>query len=497
MGEKRRRVHLTNSMVDGLKPTGKWVSLADDEVIGLQLRMSPTGAKIYQARGQMRDGGRKTVTLGSASVLTVSQARDAARDQLSDMKVRGEDPIEAKRRAKAEALTIREFLDGDYWRDVLSAKKAGANTKQRITSSFSNFLDRRLSDPTLCNAITSWRSRRLKEGVTKSTLNKDTNALRALFNEAVRRGILDRNPLHAMKQYPKAERSIVRFLSPEEEARLREALAKRDRAGREGRISYNNWADQRNYPRKPEIPEDGFLDHLTPMVLVAMNTGLRRGELFGLRWADVDFRHAVLTVHGDTSKTGRRRDIPLNDEALDVLRRWKAQTEGTGLVFPSRDGKTFDTIKKSWAGILKDANIENFRFHDLRHHFASRLVQAGASLAVVRDLMGHSDFKLTLVYAHLAPGAKAEAVALLTRPPVANALPFAKPDNAAKDGGAEALSVRHVAPQEPRASSTGIQAPSSFSKRTRVRSTFGGCCVEDLDTHCHDWNSRQDAPGAT
>lgn len=422
MDGKRKRLHFTNGLIDKIKPTGKWESFSDDEVIGLQLRVAPTGAKMFQARGHLPNGQRKTISLGSRSVLTVEQARDAARDKLSAMKVRGEDPIEIKRQAKRDEMTIKDFLEGDYWDEILSHKKAGANTKQRIASSFESLLARRLNDKTLGNAVVTWRSKRKNTGVTESTLNKDTNALRALFNEAVRRGLIEENPLRSMKQFKDTGKRIVRFLNPDEETRLRNALAARDTKGREGRTSYNVWADKRKYPRKPAIPEDGFADHLTPMILLSMNTGLRRGEVFGLAWSDVDFTHGVLTVRPETSKDDSERHVPLNDEALDVLRRWGSQFGTDGLVFPGKDGK-LDNIKKAWQGLLGDAKIQDFRWHDLRHHFASKLVQSGVSLEIIKDLLGHSDFKLTMRYSHLGPSAMSEAVRKL-RPVAANVIEF-------------------------------------------------------------------------
>ena len=156
-----------------------------------------------------------------------------------------------------------------------------------------------------------------------------------------------------------------------------------------------------------------YADHLTPMVLISLNTGMRQGEVFNLRWPDVNFDRATVVIHGSGAKSGMTRHIPLNDEALEALKTWHDQGTKTGHAFPSRDGGRMDNVKKAWAGVLKAATITEFRWHDMRHHFASRLVMEGVDLNTVRELLGHSDIKMTLRYAHLAPQHKAEAVARL------------------------------------------------------------------------------------
>lgn len=139
-------------------------------------------------------------------------------------------------------------------------------------------------------------------------------------------------------------------------------------------------------------------DHITPMVLLTLNTGLRRGELFHLRWRDIDDHTATLTVEGRTAKSGQTRHIPLNDEARAVLGAWCAQQDDGGLVFPGKAGTPLTNVKKAWAGVVHGAQLANFRWHDLRHDFASKLVMTGVPLNTVRELLGHTNPTATLVH---------------------------------------------------------------------------------------------------
>lgn len=138
------------------------------------------------------------------------------------------------------------------------------------------------------------------------------------------------------------------------------------------------------------------------------NTGLRRGEITQLTWPDVNLPGKMLTVRAGYAKSGKARHVPLNSEAVAVLTQWKEQEP---------DGRLFKLIctAKAWGALMDAAQLENFRFHDLRHTFASKLVMAGVDLNTVRELLGHGDIAMTMRYAHLAPEHKAAAVERLVR----------------------------------------------------------------------------------
>ncbi|PCI58829.1 MAG: hypothetical protein COB35_12850 [Gammaproteobacteria bacterium] len=175
----------------------------------------------------------------------------------------------------------------------------------------------------------------------------------------------------------------------------------------------NLFRQQRNYALLPELRNFSYCDHLEPLIILAVNTGMRKGEILGLEWIHVDIEKEFLTVISGNSKSGRGRHIPLNKAAKAALVNWKNDTDSNGYVFKGIDDKPLKDIKKAWGNLLQLANISDFRFYDFRHHFASKLVMAGVDLNTVRELMGHNDLKMTLRYAHLAPEHKAAAVNLI------------------------------------------------------------------------------------
>lgn len=150
---------------------------------------------------------------------------------------------------------------------------------------------------------------------------------------------------------------------------------------------------------------------LATIVTLAFNTGMRKGEMLGLSWDRVDFSRGVLLL--ERTKSGRRREVPMNDVVYAALSKRPGSREGS--VFLSRSMRTaFDKA-------VEAAKLEDFRFHDLRHTAASYLVMRGASLADVRAVLGHSDIKMTMRYAHLSPEHLRAAVSRLDGPTAAPA----------------------------------------------------------------------------
>ena len=216
--------------------------------------------------------------------------------------------------------------------------------------------------------IEKYRKERKDSGKADATINRELQALRHLFNKAIAWGKAHQNPVSQVK-LRKEENSRVRFLSDEEETCLLQACGPTLRA----------------------------------IVVAALNTGFRRGELLSLYWSDVDFVHSLITVQGAYAKNGERRTIPMNGELRRLLTSLKANADNTGNVFLNSNGEAYRLVSTVFDEAVERANITDFHFHDLRHTFASRLIMAGVDLRTVQVLMGHKTINMTLRYSHLSP----------------------------------------------------------------------------------------------
>lgn len=420
------KLRLNTGNIEKLKPKDNRYEVVDTDIPGFRLRISPdrikengivvSGTKTFSIMYRTKAGKRVRYTIGTYGQITAKQAREIAQLRFAEVEL-GKDPHEEKRQTRQDAEreqanTLGGFLDQRYGPWVLEHRKDGKATLARINTIFSEFRSRKLIDIDSW-IIQKWRMQRLKSGIMPSTANRDLVALKAALSQAVEWKLIDQHPLKDVKPLELEDDGRVRYLDDNEEKRLRAAIDEREYRLRQQRTSANVWRQERDRELLPDISKTSFADHLKPMVLLSLNTGVRRGELMQLTWHNVDLTRDFITVIARTAKSKRTRHIPLNQEARASLVGWRSQNESDDLVFPGKQGQVMRDVDTSWRSVLKAANIKNFHWHDQRHHFASKLVMAGVDLNTVRELMGHKDITMTLRYAHLAPEHKAQAVARL------------------------------------------------------------------------------------
>jgi len=413
---------LTDKTVPALKPMESGPYEVRDKggklsVKGLLLRVQPSGAKTYYV--ELARGTRERI--GDASQHTLTWARNEAKRIVGEYA--GGHNFKAARAYKrsAKQSTLIAYLDGDFKEHAESTIATSKKFIASIKNAFGHVLQKPMADITELD-LAKWN--RERASVSLETRRRELTNLKALLNHAVRTKVIPSHQLAAYKLKgvltDKQSVESVRYLTEDEEQSLRLALDEREKDMRCARMNYRQWQVERGHELLPAITPEDYADYLKPLVLVALNTGLRRGDLFSLKWQNVDIgRGQIIKVIQKTSHTRRKAGkaalnavLPLSAEALSVLKQcqkqWQSRSE---FVFPSpvSNGQLTD-IKKAFNAVLSVAKINDFRFHDLRHTFASRLVTAGVDLNTVRELMTHADIKMTLVYAHLSPDHKAAAL---------------------------------------------------------------------------------------
>lgn len=399
---------LTAKLLGSLQVNGNEYEVHDTTVGGLFVRVTAAGAKSYVvswARGRKK-------TLGRVGILTLDQARTEATQYLAEARAHGEPLAVTQGRRGATLPSLRDFIEETYMPWFKAHHKGHEKTQHTLSNNFDPIMSQRLDAITgrdLEQIRTGW----MQAGNKASTVNRKMGSISGVFSRAVEWEYIDTHPLAKLKQLKVDSKGVIRYLTADENKRLREATDARQDEMRAERESANTWRTDRHREPMPSLLELPFTDHLKPMVLVSLNTGMRRGELFDLKWSAVNFDTKTITVAGATTKTSDTRHIPMNKETIGVLEAWKKQVSKSPYVFPGQGGGRFEDVKSAWLKLLERAQIDGFRWHDMRHDFASRLVMAGVPLNTVRDLLGHADIKMTLRYAHLAPGTKAAAVELI------------------------------------------------------------------------------------
>ena len=233
--------------------------------------------------------------------------------------------------------------------------------------------------------IEKYKKTRKDEGAEAATINRELGCLRHMFNMAIAWGKAQNYPFGFGKnkvKFLKEPKGKDRILSEDEETRLLEAV---------------------RLPTKSQ--------HLEPIIITALNTGMRKGEILNLKWSNVDFKTGHILV--EETKNGEIRKVPMNKKLTETLERDKKASKGECVY--SDNGKPYGDVKTGWWTALKNAGIENFRFHDLRHTFGSRLGMAGVDIRTIQELMGHKDIKMTMRYSHPTPEHKKNAVKMLDR----------------------------------------------------------------------------------
>ena len=356
----RERMRLTDAAIARLRPREREYTVWDSRVPGLGVRVRPSGGRSYVL---LCDAGGRSgrVSLGPVSLKGIAEAR---RECLARQATREPDRETTPPRV---VPLLREFVEGEW-------KEAHFERYKPSTKRTASYL---LRGPLLpefgskrLDRITHAQLRRWFDGFSRTApgnANHALNLLRQIMNFAVACGHVEKNPAQGIR--PNRRPRLTRFLSREEIGRLHRALD-----GQTGKRSRQQ-AD---------------------IIRLLLLTGCRKSEVLHLRWSEVRDDALVLA----DSKTGARK-VALNSQARSILER--QPRDAGSFVFPSplNPARPRGRDLPLWYRVRREADILDVRLHDLRHTFASHAVMNGVPVPVVSRLLGHSNVRMTLRYAHL------------------------------------------------------------------------------------------------
>jgi len=288
--------------------------------------------------------------------------------------VRDGEIIETKKRKNNKFADLaKDYLECCVGQKAFHSKTHLVN---QLIKRFGNLKVRELNT----KMIEKWQSEQLK-GNKPATTNRKLTVLKHIIKKGADWGMASEETLKRVGKVKKKveENTRLRFLTVEECQTLIDCCA----------------------------------EHLKPIVTVALHTGMRRGEILNLKWEQVDVKHGFILL--EITKNGERREIPIDNTLTMMFNNMPRGLESVYVFTDPRTGEPYKSVQTSFETALKRAEIRDFRFHDLRHTFASHLVMAGVDLTSIRELLGHKSLAMTIRYAHLAPGHKRRAINMLDK----------------------------------------------------------------------------------
>lgn len=353
----------------------------DAECKGLMLEVRISGGKTYYLRYQDERGKTRQSKLADAADVTLTQARTLA-DKRRNQIAMGEGPLERKALLK-QAPTVSAFIQDRYLPFVKGYKRSWITDEGLLRNHVEPLWGKRYLDEITKQDVVKLITDQRKTHAPGSC-NRLLILLRYVFNLSVRWEVagMKINPTHGfllMEENNKKER----YLSQEEAQRLYEAVQKSD---------------------------NPMLQYIIPMLIL---TGARKREVLDAKWVDFDLERKAWRI--PISKSGKARHVPLSDGVLQLLAA-VPHDDVCPFVFPNpKTKKPYVSIFCSWNTARKQAGLADVRIHDLRHSFASFLVNAGRTLYEVQKILGHTQIKTTQRYAHLSQETLLDAANAATR----------------------------------------------------------------------------------
>lgn len=378
-----RKVKFTERKIQELlsKPPKKgesaieWTDISEDN---LKLCVYPSGKATWRQRGVL-NGKKVFITIAPVNVINLVTVREEVRKNKT-LLLQGINP---KEQVKVESSpTLASFIADDFLPYASKKYKSLKDIESRLKGKIiPHFGDYRLTDIRKVDIVRYHEQ--IQDEISNITANRTLSLLSSLLKRAVDLELIDKNPAAGVKKFYEGE-SRDRFLSDLELRRFIAALRKR-----------------------LHTPQG-------QAIFLLISLGLRKSEILGCQWKNIDFETRQIYI--PDPKNRKPRYVAINSQAQALLEKMDKERTTSPFLFPSDSAKGhLLEIRKTFARTVKEAGIKNFRGHDLRRTNASLLINGGASLAEVKEALGHQDIRSTLVYARLSTASMAKTGEIAAR----------------------------------------------------------------------------------
>lgn len=371
-------VLLTSKLIAATScPVGQGkLDLFDTECKGLQLEIRASGGRTWYLRYADRRGRQRQLKLADFRDFDLKQARIKATRLRREIAM-GSSPAEEKDIVRA-VPTLARFMEETYLPFAMAYKRSWKNDTSYLKHHLYPKFGSKFLDEITQSEIINFHKTMRDSGYAPATANRCLNLISNIFNRAIAWNTpgITANPAKGIPMFEE-NNELQRFLSDDEINRL-----------------YASVLRSRNEQ----------LRYIIPMLILS---GARKREVLDAQWADIDISRRIWRV--PISKSGRARHVPISDGLTELLDRIPRTDSNPFIVPDPKTGRPFTSVQYFWHLARSDAGLPNVRIHDLRHSFASLLINSGRSLYEVQKILGHSQIRTTQRYAHLSDATLHEA----------------------------------------------------------------------------------------
>ena len=349
---------------------------ADTPGLYVEVRANTPGQGTYYLRYKDATGKTCHQKLGRTEDMSIADARKRAKTEKAQIALGADPRGEAKR--QREVPTLNDFFSDTYLPHAIPRKRSWKRDEQlfrlRIAGKFGHLRLNQLSR----QSIQSFHTDLLDEGLSAASCDHHIKVLRRMLNLAIEWELLEKNPIKGIQLFNQ-DNKVEHYLNDEQLDRLLTVLREDDNRS------------------------------ICRIAMFLLSTGCRLNEALQATWTQIDRKNRVWRIPALNSKSKRMRSVPLNDSALHVLDQLDTEGEFEHVFINRQTRKPYVNIAKVWSRIRDKAGLPHLRLHDLRHGFASLLISGGRTLYEVQQILGHSDPKVTMRYAHLSSKALQDA----------------------------------------------------------------------------------------